>query len=145
MRPIHAFTISPSLPSRLSRLRELAYNLWWAWHMEAIDLFRRLDRDLWETTGHNPVLLLGTIEQEKLERAARDEAFLAHLVGHPADLHRRARRLLGRGWTDSTLHQHSTNTPQAGYGGDPSLYGRSAEKPLFPRVSGIVAVAGDSG
>ena len=53
--------------------------------------------------------------------------------------------LLGRGWTDSTLRQHSTNTPQAGYGGDRSLYGRSAEKPVFPGVSGIVAVAGDSG
>jgi len=44
-----------------------------------VELFRRLDRDLWETTGHNPVLLLGTIEQAKLEEAARDDAFLAHL------------------------------------------------------------------
>ena len=79
MRPIRTFTITPSLPARLERLRDLAYNLWWAWHMEAIDLFRRLDRDLWETTGHNPVLMLGTVEQEKLEIAAQDEAFLAHM------------------------------------------------------------------
>ena len=44
-----------------------------------MELFRRLDRDLWEKTGHNPVLLLGTIEQAKLEEAANDDAFLAHL------------------------------------------------------------------
>ena len=79
MRPIHTFSITPALPSRLGRLRELAYNIWWAWHMEAIDLFRRLDRDLWEAIGRNPVLLLGTVEQEKLDKAARDESFLAHM------------------------------------------------------------------
>ena len=79
MHAIREFTVFPSLPENLQRLRELAYNLWWSWHMEAIDLFRRLDRDLWETTGHNPVLMLSTIEQERLEKAARDEAFLAHM------------------------------------------------------------------
>jgi len=79
MYAIREFTVSPSLPENLQRLRELAYNLWWSWRIEAIDLFRRLDRDLWEKTGHNPVLMLGTIEQERLEKAARDEAFLAHM------------------------------------------------------------------
>ncbi|MDY7039781.1 MAG: alpha-glucan family phosphorylase [Chloroflexota bacterium] len=79
MRPVYTFSILPSLPARLERLRELAYNLWWSWNMEAIELFRRLGRDLWETTGHNPVLILGSIEQERLDKAARDEAFLAHM------------------------------------------------------------------
>jgi len=79
MRPIYTITITPSLPAGLERLHELAQNLWWAWHMEAIDLFRRLDRDLWETAGHNPVLMLVTIEQQRLEEAARNEAFLAHM------------------------------------------------------------------
>ena len=41
----------------------------------------RLDRDLWETSGHNPVLLLGSIDQSALESAARDDSFLAHLKG----------------------------------------------------------------
>jgi starch phosphorylase len=79
MRPIYTVTINPSLPPKLERLRELAYNLWWAWNMEAINLFRRLDGELWEKAGHNPVLMLGTIEQEKLERAAQDDAFLANM------------------------------------------------------------------
>ena len=79
MQPIRTFTIVPSLPAKLEHLRELAYNLWWCWNLEAIDLFRRLDRDLWEESGHNPVLMLGTIKQERLEEAAEDDGFLAHL------------------------------------------------------------------
>ena len=79
MQPIRTFTIVPSLPAKLEHLRELAYNLWWCWNLEAIDLFRRLDRELWEESGHNPVLMLGTIKQERLEEAAEDDGFLAHL------------------------------------------------------------------
>ena len=81
MRPIRTFTVIPSLPPALERLRALASNLHWAWDHATIELFRRLDSDLWETTGHNPVLMLGTIDQARLEEAAQDEGFLAHLAG----------------------------------------------------------------
>lgn len=79
MKPIRTFTVVPSLPEPLEGLRELAYNLRWAWNHEAIELFRRLDSELWESSGHNPVWMLGSIDQAKLESAARDDAFLAHL------------------------------------------------------------------
>jgi starch phosphorylase len=79
MRPSQSFSVIPSLPDRLEHLRELAHNLWWTWNHEAIELFRRLDRDLWESTGHNPVLMLGTIRQERLVQVAEDDGFLAHL------------------------------------------------------------------
>jgi starch phosphorylase len=78
MRPSHTFRVIPSLPAKLERLRHLAHNLWWTWNHEAIDLFRRLDRDLWESTGHNPVLMLGTIRQERLDQVAEDDGFMAH-------------------------------------------------------------------
>ncbi len=78
MRPSHTFRVIPALPAKLERLRGLASNLWWCWNHEALELFRRLDRDLWETTGHNPVLMLGTIQQERLEQVAEDDGFLAH-------------------------------------------------------------------
>lgn len=81
MKPIRTFAVIPSLPGPLERLRDLAYNLRWAWDHATIELFRRLDSDLWEMSGHNPVLMLGTIDQAKLEAAANDEAFLAHLDG----------------------------------------------------------------
>lgn len=79
MQPISTFEVVPYLPPPLEALRELAYNLRWTWDHETINLFRRLDRELWESTGHNPVLMLGTISQEKLNDAAEDEGFLSHL------------------------------------------------------------------
>src|SRR5208283_1567625 len=79
MRPVHTFSVIPSLPPVIEGLRDVAFNLRWCWSHESIELFRRLDRDLWEASGHNPVLMLGTIEQAKLEAAAADDAFLAHL------------------------------------------------------------------
>jgi starch phosphorylase len=57
----------------------VAYNLWWCWHGEAQDLFRRLDAGLWEDVYHNPVAMLGRLEQPRLLEAAGDEGFLAHL------------------------------------------------------------------
>jgi len=35
------------IPERMGRLEELANNLWWSWHPEARELFRRLDYALW--------------------------------------------------------------------------------------------------
>ena len=34
------------LPKRITRLGELAYNLWWTWQPEAGRLFGRLDYDI---------------------------------------------------------------------------------------------------
>jgi starch phosphorylase len=79
MRPSQTFRVIPALPARLEPLRELAHNLWWTWNHEAIDLFRRLDRDLWEEADHNPVRILGVIRQERLEQVAEDDGFMAHM------------------------------------------------------------------
>jgi starch phosphorylase len=76
---LKTFSVSPLLPERLKVLQELAHNIWWAWHPNAIDLFRRLDNELWEQLNHNPVALLGTIDQEKLRASNEDEGFLSHL------------------------------------------------------------------
>ncbi len=46
-----------TLPPRLSRLRELAPDLWWTWNAGR-DVFRRLDYGLWRQTAHNPVMML---------------------------------------------------------------------------------------
>lgn len=77
VRAVQTFTVVPSLPARIERLRELAHNLRWSWDFETRDLFRRLSRNLWEETYHNPVKILGVIEQERLEEAANDDGFLA--------------------------------------------------------------------
>ncbi|MBD2458443.1 alpha-glucan family phosphorylase [Nostoc sp. FACHB-87] len=79
MQPIRTFNVSPSLPPRLEPLRRLAYNLHWDWNVETKDLFRRLDRDLWESSHHNPVLMLGTISQARLLEVVEDDGFLAQM------------------------------------------------------------------
>src|SRR5882724_8227890 len=76
---IRTFQVFPDVPERLARLVEIANNLWWVWNPDAVELFRRLDRTLWETVYHNPVKLLGVVPQEKLAAAARDEGYMAHL------------------------------------------------------------------
>ncbi len=78
MRPYMMLNVIPSLPPSLVRLAELAYNLRWTWDHETRDLFRRLDSDLWERSGHNPVAMLGSIAQARLEAAAKDDGFMAH-------------------------------------------------------------------
>ncbi len=79
MQPIRTFNVSPSLPQRLEPMRQLAGNLHWDWSVEAKDLFRRLDPDLWESSHHNPVLMLGTISQARLLEVVEDEGFLAQM------------------------------------------------------------------
>lgn len=79
MKPGHVFHVSPSLPDALQPLMDLAYNLRWSWDHDTVDLFRRMDRDLWETMNSNPVRMLGQIKQERLLDASNDEAILSHL------------------------------------------------------------------
>jgi starch phosphorylase len=79
MEPIRSFHVRPSIPPRLAALSELAYNVRWSWDHETIALFRRLDAELWESSGHNPVQMLGSIRQERLQEVEQDDAFLANL------------------------------------------------------------------
>jgi starch phosphorylase len=64
------------IPARISRLAELAYNLWWSWHPEAQDLFRRIDELLWESSYHNPVIFLQQVRQTSLDKMAQDPEFI---------------------------------------------------------------------
>src|SRR5258706_5220579 len=63
------------LPARISRLHDLAIDLWWSWN-DAREVFRRLDYPLWRATAHNPVRMLQMIPHEKIEAAASDPEFL---------------------------------------------------------------------
>ena len=60
------------LSDRVSRLNELAYDLWWSWTTDARNVFRRLDYPLWRMTAHNPVRMLKVIAPETLERAINE-------------------------------------------------------------------------
>ncbi len=79
IKPVARVHVVPNLPEPLRRMQELAYNLRWAWDHDTIALFRRLDRDLWEQTGHNPISMLGQVSQDRLEAACDDPAYMANL------------------------------------------------------------------
>jgi glycogen phosphorylase len=79
MKNVRTFVVIPSLPELLEPLRQIAYNLWWTWTPAAIDLFRRLDPDLWMAVNHNPIALLWRASQERLQQAAEDKAYVAQL------------------------------------------------------------------
>ena len=86
MKNIIEFTVVPSLPAKLAALREIALNLYWSWNHEAIELFRRMDPQIWEETGHNPIELMGRMQQEQLDVLAQDDGFLDHLERVKLDL-----------------------------------------------------------
>ena len=67
---------APAIPDRISRLPELALDLWWTWNPQAREVFRKLDYPLWRQTAHNPVLMLKLISPDLLAQAAGDPAFL---------------------------------------------------------------------
>lgn len=77
MSPTSVDLLFTPIPGRIARLRELAYNLYWAWHPEAQDLFRQVDPELWELVYHNPVDFLRDVRQKRLAAAAEDSTYLS--------------------------------------------------------------------
>ena len=71
-----SITVKSNVPAELSKLEELAHNMWWSWNHNARSLFRLLDKKLYEQCGQNPVLLLERISFEKMEKLAKDKAII---------------------------------------------------------------------
>ncbi len=88
MKALRSFTVRPQLPAALAPLHELAMNLRWSWDDRTRDLFRWVDPDTWEVTGHDPVRLLGLVRRERLDQLAKDPAFTAFLSEVHGDLRR---------------------------------------------------------
>ena len=68
--------VQPTLPRKLSRLQELAEDLLYSWDRQVRGLFFRLDRNLWESCGHNPKVFLRRVSQQRLEQAAEDRVYM---------------------------------------------------------------------
>jgi len=69
--------VTPVIPPGLTRLTELAANLFFSWDRPTRALFEDLDKALWEQTGSNPRLMLRCVDQQHLERAAADPVYMA--------------------------------------------------------------------
>ncbi len=79
MPSVRSFTVLPVLPETLKDLEVIARNMFWSWNPEFVELFKRVDSNLWLACGHNPVKMLGNISQAKLEDLAENKGFLAQL------------------------------------------------------------------
>ena len=92
----------------------------------------RLDSDGWEDVYHNPVALLGQIDQARLEEMAQDEGFLAHVNR----VHNTLSTYLGQpGWWPKTYGGGSA--PQVAY--FCAEYGISECLPIYSGGLGVLA------
>jgi starch phosphorylase len=88
MRALRSFTVRARLPGALAPLQELALNLRWSWDERTRDLFRWVDPQVWETSFHDPVGLLGLVGKDRLEALAADPAFMSFLTEVHEDMER---------------------------------------------------------
>jgi starch phosphorylase len=79
MKPVLTIDVNPRLPERLAALSRIAGNFWWDWNYSAVDLFRRIDPDLWDRGNDNPLYILQHCSQGRLDQLAADEGFVSHL------------------------------------------------------------------
>jgi len=132
MKPIQTFTVTPSLPQKIQYLQEIARNLLWSWDRETIELLRRLDRDLWNETEHNPMLMMGKISQSQLDALALDEAFIAHIERVSESLNN---YMTAPGWYEKTYGKHSEH-PIAYFSAE---FGITESIPIYSGGLGILA------
>ncbi|MEG2171743.1 MAG: alpha-glucan family phosphorylase [Desulfovibrionaceae bacterium] len=74
---LRTLTAVAELPPSLERLRELARNLWWCWTPEAKQLFFALNPQAWNSTGHNPVLMIEEADPTRLAYISTNPEYLA--------------------------------------------------------------------
>ena len=129
---LRTFSVVPALPENLKALRELAYNFWWCWNSETFELFRRLDPDLWEEVNHNPVRLLGEVEQERIDRHAADAGFVAAVQRERGELEQ---YMKAETWF-STAHRDLAGTRIAYFSAE---FGLNECLPIYSGGLGILA------
>ena len=71
--------VRSKMPKELKILDEIAHNLWWVWNYEATELFSSIDKELWNKTEGNPVLLLQNLSQNRLQAITEDETLMKNI------------------------------------------------------------------
>ena len=74
-----AFEVVSELPEPLKPLKRLARNFLWSWNHQIRDLFRSIDKDLWEECEHNTILYLNRVPKDRWAILAKDGLFLGRL------------------------------------------------------------------
>lgn len=77
MNIVGQLSVFPKLPEKITRLQDIANNLWWSWTPDAQDLYSQLDPALWTAVNQNPVKFLRNVAQQKLDAAAQDKTYIS--------------------------------------------------------------------
>jgi starch phosphorylase len=107
MATVRSFTVVPALKEPLADLEVIAGNMFWTWNSEFIELFKRIDSNLWAASGHNPIKLLGSVSQEKMDALAENEGFLNHLKQASEKLQS---YMSGSSWYQKICHENTDAT-----------------------------------
>ena len=108
MKILGRLAVFPTIPKRIGRLHELAYNLWWTWNPDAQVVYSLIDPELWQQSEHNAVRLLSEASPERLNTLADDSEYLSvydrALADFDAYLHK------DKSWYSSTHPESSDKT-----------------------------------
>jgi glycogen phosphorylase len=125
------------IPERIAGLRDLAYNLWWSWNIDARSLFRVIDPSCWLQVRRNAVRFLQVLPAGRLEELSNDPVFLARYDAVMSRFHGAMERPAGFGWLGEDVPQLATK----------KLAYFSAEIGLHPTLpiysGGLGVLAGD--
>jgi starch phosphorylase len=58
-----------------AQLSEIAGNLWWSWHPEAVAIFEHANARVFRSSDHNPVVVLAKLSEARKRALAGDDAF----------------------------------------------------------------------
>ncbi len=67
---------------------KLALNLWWTWHPEAIDVWRRIDSKLWRESRHSPITFIKCLGKDRIKQLAMDPSLRIRMHRILSDLDR---------------------------------------------------------
>jgi phosphorylase/glycogen(starch) synthase len=69
--------VQPNLSAKFKGLEELAYNLWWSWNSDAIELWEYIDGfPSWKESDYNPITLLKKVNFERFSELEQDAIFI---------------------------------------------------------------------
>jgi len=71
--------VKSSVPESLTRLDEIAHNIWWVWNQEGKDLFQNIDPELWTRIHHNPVKMMASLGYDRLEELSKKKSFIDNM------------------------------------------------------------------
>ena len=131
MRAVRQFNVIPAIPPRLAALGTLANNLYWTWDRETQALFARLDPELWEASGHDPLRLIAGITAARWMELAADEQVIA-LTDAAADR-------LARATTEPRWFQSRADSPLSMVAYFSPEFGLTETLPQYSGGLGILA------